>query len=114
MFRGWRYVLATNHALWRLGIEPDKVPPAIRQSAHLHGYERGYSPHEMATAIGYFLTDGGSLGDKALSVVLDWAHKGKLRHGVLKTFQQSFKLAATTAPGTTWIERPIDGVQGPR
>jgi hypothetical protein len=46
MFRGWRYVLATNHALWRLGIEPDKVPPAIRQSAHLHGYERGYSPQE--------------------------------------------------------------------
>jgi hypothetical protein len=112
MFRGWRYVLATNHALWRLGIEPDKVPPAIRQSAHLHGYQRGYSPQEMATAIGYFMTRGSPLGSKALSVVSDWAYEGKVRPDVLKTFQQSMQLAATTAPGTIWIERLIDGAQG--
>jgi hypothetical protein len=110
MFRGWRYVLATNHALWQLGIEPDKVPPAIRQSAHLHGYERGYSPQEMATAIGYFLAGGEPLGDKALSAVSDWACEGKVRPGVLKTFRQSARLAATV-PGTTWIERLIDGAQ---
>ena len=68
----------------------------------------------MATAIGYFLTGGGPLGDKALSVVSHWAYEGKVRPDVIKTFQQSFKLAATTAPGTTWIERLIDGAQGNR
>jgi hypothetical protein len=89
MFRGWRYVLATNHALWRLGIEPDKVQSAIRQSAHLHGYQRGYSPQEIAAAIGYFLTGGGPLGSKALSVVSDWAYEGKIRADVIERFMRS-------------------------
>jgi hypothetical protein len=40
-----------NHALWKLG--PTSVSKEIRQRAHQRGYEKGYSPREMAAAIAY-------------------------------------------------------------
>jgi hypothetical protein len=107
MFRGLLFVFATNHALWKLGIEPTVVPKEIRRSAHLTGYGRGYSPQEMAAGIGYFLTGGGALGNRALLAIMAWSDNGKVRLDVLKEFQQAAKLTAQPT-GTHWVERLID------
>ena len=47
------YMFAMNRALWKLGIEPASVSKEIRQRAQQRGYEKGYSPREMAAAIAY-------------------------------------------------------------
>jgi hypothetical protein len=95
MLKRFFYVLAMNHALWTLGIEPASVSKEIRQRAHQRGCEKGYSPREMAAAIAYGAAGrAGVLRAQASVVIGLWLRDGLVRASVIKTFEQAGKLVA--------------------
>lgn len=51
MFGQLYYVLRFNHALAMLGVDPQHVNEAIRQSAQTSGREFGATPQEMALVL---------------------------------------------------------------
>jgi hypothetical protein len=76
------YILSVNHSLYRLGIEPHRVPAQIRQDAQAAGMQGAYTPQEIATTIAYFLH--GSVLPAAASVTIgEWLRKGKVRSTML-------------------------------
>jgi hypothetical protein len=77
------YIISVNHALYRLGIEPHRVPPQIRQDAQAAGMQNDCTPQEMATIIAYFLL-GPALTEAANVAVGEWLRKGKVREYLLR------------------------------
>jgi len=86
------YIVAVNHALYKLGIEPHLVPTNIRRDAQIKGTRGSYTPQEMAMAIAYFLGDGSiphSARDIARHTIDEWLRKGKVRPAVLNKFSRA-------------------------
>ena len=95
MLKRFVYAFAMNHALWKLGIEPTSVSNEIRQRAHQRGFEKGYSPHEMAAAIAYGAAGRAGVPRAQASVTIGlWLRDGLVRASVIKTFEQAGKLVA--------------------
>ncbi|MFL5268642.1 MAG: hypothetical protein ACJ8AH_18965 [Stellaceae bacterium] len=94
MLKRFFYVFAMNHALWKLGIEPTSVSKEIRQRAQQRGYEKGYSPREMAAAIAYGAAGRAGVRAEASVTIGLWLRDGLVRASVIKAFEQAGRLAA--------------------
>jgi hypothetical protein len=89
LLRGWRYVLATNHALWQLEIEPTTVPKELHQLSQRFGYDCGFSPQEMAALISHFMRKHLPHSEKRSRTVVEWVRKGRVRNDTVQRFREA-------------------------
>ena len=95
MLKRFFYMFAMNRALWKLGIQPTSVSKEIRQRAQQRGYEKGYSPREMAAAIAYGAAGRAGVPRAQASIMIGlWLRDGLVRASVIKAFEQAGKLVA--------------------